>query len=642
MPFEPIKWGRDKKSDFTGYMHNEIAQTKGDRSRLEKKWLDLITQHRARVIGDGTSDVPFIGASDLEYPLTAIHFEPVYADLMQTLHIPKDFWSITPLRSDMVDAAKPFQSFLSLVERNEIKMRLVNQKAFIDLGVLGTAIWKDGIHHQVTEVPRYADDDTIVRRPRVDFRPLVKHVPLQDFFIPAYAWQINPDEVGGAPWVAHRFYLTEGQFAARSKGAAPFMPNFDTEAANKVKKWAIDMRENKVKERQRQEDELMPWQDLKIELYEVWVRFDADGDGIDEDIVVTWHQESGTILRAIYNPYLHGERPFTSTSYIPGFGFYGMGIAEADEWAQIAMTRLLNSTINNVLLANQRMFTAPLGANISPDEALHGGKIWLVGPGEKVEPLQLGEVYPSIFNLMQGMMQWSEQRTGVSELRQGDVANLPSRTPASTVMSVLSEGKKKFDMVLANCREEAMAKIGQHVMQNLVQINKTDKRYEAMAMQVLGAEEGAKVAQILQGPVHDIDEKFGISVTATSSQTNKEVEKQTFATLAQMAAQFYPQLVQYAQLLAQGGDPSIMLSTIQSAYNGQTELLKRLLEVYDIQNPEVYLPPLAGAQAQQMAPMGQPAGAPGVAAGPQFGALGGPQGAAPFAQPNPLSQFLGV
>ena len=639
MPFEPIEWGKGKKSDFVGYMHNEIAQTDGDRSKLERKWMDLITQHRARVIGNGTAEHPFLGASDLEYPLTAIHFEPVYADLMQTLHIPKDFWSITPLRSDMVNKAKPFQDFMSLVERNEIKMRLVNQKAFIDLLVLGTSVWKDDIYHMVKETPRYSADGSITRSSRVEFRPRVRHIPLQDFFIPAYAWRINPDEVGGAPWVAHRFTLTEGQFIARSEGQAPFLPNYDQKATRKVKNWVHDHRDDKIKERQRQEDEIEPWQDLKIELFEVWARFDADGDGIDEDIVVTWHQESQTILRATYNPHLHGERPFHSTSYIPGFGFYGIGIAEADEWAQIAMTRLLNSTINNVLLANQRMFTAPLGSNISPDEPMYGGKIWLVGPNERVEPLQLGEVYPSIFQLMQGMMQWSEQRTGVSELRQGDVANLPSRTPASTVMSVLSEGKKKFDMVLANCREESMGEIGKHVMQNLVQISKLDKRYESMARQVLGEEDGAKVVDVLRMPVQSIEDKFGVNVTATSSQTNKEVEKQTFATLAQMAAQFYPQMVQYAQLLGQsGGDPSLVPETAQAAYQGQAELLKRLLEVYDIQNPEAYLPPQAEQQGEEAAaPLGQPPGA-----APTLGPLGGTQGASPFAQPNPLAQLLGL
>jgi len=96
-------------------------------------------------------------------------------------------------------------------------------------------------------------------------------------------------------------------------------------------------------------------------------------------------------------------------------------------------------------------------------------------------PVQLAQVADFQFGRSPERIFRREQRTGVSELRQGDVANLPSRTPASTVMSVLSEGKKKFDMVLANLREEAMGKIGQHILQNLVQINKLDRRYEGLA-----------------------------------------------------------------------------------------------------------------------------------------------------------------
>jgi len=140
-----------------------------------------------------------------------------------------------------------------------------------------------------------------------------------------------------------------------------------------------------------------------------------DGDGIEEDLVVIWHQKAREILRATYNPYLHGRRPFSSAPYIPGPGFYGVGIGEADEWAQIIMSRLLNAAVDNTLLANQRMYSVPLGSNISPDEPIYRGKIWPLGPNEKIGEVRLGEVYPSLGQLMGNMMQWAEQRTSVSE-----------------------------------------------------------------------------------------------------------------------------------------------------------------------------------------------------------------------------------
>jgi hypothetical protein len=239
---------------------------------------------------------------------------------------------------------------------------------------------------------------------------------------------------------------------------------------------------------------------------------------------------------------------------------------------------------------------------------------------------------------MDGIMQYAEQRTSVSELRQGDLANLPSRTPASTVLSALKEGKKKFDMVMAGLRDSVFNEIGQHVVQNMVQITKDDPRYIALALQVLGEADGSKVAEILQGPVHDIEEKFGISVSATSSIVNKEVEKQNFVGMGQMVAQIYPQMLQYAQAVAQATqDPTLLVSTLQAAYQGQVELLTRLLETFDVQNPEVYLP--APAQAQPMGP--QAPAQPGM--GAQAQALGGAFGPSPLAQGiDPLSQILGL
>ena len=654
MSLERVQWGKSRKVAFSSWISNEIHQTEGDRNKLERKWRDLMMRHRARVIGDGTSDVPFVGASDLEYPLSSIHFEPVYADLMQTLHVPQNFWSVTPVRSDMVNSAKPFQEFLGIVEHRDLSMRKVNMRALMDLVILGTCVYKDYIEHDFKVVKDYDETGQIVKTTKLRFRPQVKHVPLHNFWIPAYAWNIDPDEDGGAPWVAHRFELTKSQLRQRAQANEPFQPDYKPKAVETVLLSERDDPEE-VQRQVRREDEFIPFQDMKIELFEVWARFDVDGDGIDEDVVVVWHQESGTILRATHNPFLHGERPFEAVPYIPGFGFYGVGVVEADEWAQIAMTRLLNAAVDNTLVANSRMYSAPLGTNISPDEPIHPGKIWLLGPNESIGEVRLGEVYPSMFQLMDRFMQWSEARTGVSELQQGNVSNLPGRTPASTVLSVLSEGAKKFDMVLANLRL-AFGNIGKRVVQNLVQISKDDARYKTLAVQTLGEQDGVAVGQILSGSVHDIEEIYGVAVTATSSQVNREVEKQSFTALAQMAAQTYPQLVQYAQALSQiSEDPTILAQTMEAAYTGQVELFKRLLETFDIQNPEEYLPALAtqaavgaGPAPGQPGPAEQPEaeGAPGAvpgAGGFATAPAGGPQGSGPFAQgADQVAELLGL
>jgi hypothetical protein len=398
------------------------------------------------------------------------------------------------------------------------------------------------------------------------------------------------------------------------------------------------MGEREVRETVQQEDQYVPFQSRAITLYEVWVRFDYDDDGIEEDIVCIWHQKSATLLRALVNPLLHGRRPFSAVPFLPGLGFYGMGMAEIDEWAQLASSRVLNNIIDNTLLANTIMIGAPAGMNIQPDEPIYPYKTWTLGPNEDLKAIQMGRPYPGAMQLLGLFGQASEQRSGVSELRQGDVSNLPSRTPAATTQSIMAEGKKRFDMIMGNLREGPLAELGTRILQNLVQISQTDNRWIAFAEEALGPQDGAMVAQVLQGPVHDIPAKFGLTVTATSSQVNKEVEKQSLVFLAQLMQQLYPAQMQYAQMLQ---DPMLMMAVAQAAYTGTVELQRRLLEAHDIQNPDMYVPKLP--QQQPMMPgmpgMQQPGMAPAAGAAP----AGGPMAAAPLAQaPQQLAALLGL
>jgi hypothetical protein len=645
MSLDKVSWGSGRVTAFRDWLHNELENTEGDRAPLIQKWKDLIEKHRSRVIGDGIASEPFEGASDLEYPLTSIHFEPVYADLMQTLHIPPDFWGVTPGRPDAVEVAKPLQEFLGIIERNYIKMKEVNSTALVDDVILGTVVYKDDIHHLAKRVKDYDDQGNIVKRTKTTFQPRVKHVPLERFWIPANSIRINPDEDYGATWVAEEFYLTPGQLKDRAEGSSPFAPNYDKKAYERVLHFENEHRADEIDEKKQAEQEYIPFETRPIRLFEVWARFDVDGDGFEEDVVVIWHQEAREILRALYNPFLHGQRPYDSAAYVPSFGFYGVGVAEADEWAQIAMTRLLNSALDSALISNSMMYRVPLGTQVGPDSSIYPGRFWYMGPEEKFEAIPMGQPNATIYHLMDRFSQWAESRTGVSELRQGNVTNLPDRTPASTIMSVMQEGNKKFDMILSNIRRP-MNRIGARVLQNLVQISKSDPRFKALAIQALGMKDGEKVVKVLSGPIHDIEDKFGVAVSASSSQVNKEVQKQSYTALAQIMAQFYPSMLQYAQGIAQfTQDPTPVVSTMQAAFRGQTELLRRIVEAYDIQNPDEFIPDV-GAQASAAAPTAGPAGAPGApqgapAASPEVAPLGGPAGPSP-GSPDILSAFLGL
>ena len=621
-----IKWSSGRKDEFARWIQRELQNTISDRSSLEDDWTSRIEQWRAKLPTE-EKDFPWPGASNIVYPLTAIHVDPVYSDFMAIFHASNDFYHAVPERPDRVATANTIREGLSRINRDFLKMRQVNKVGFLYNVILGTAIYKSHwVQHDAAR--RSYDFNTGQSRKRLDIKsqPRVDHIPLQHFYIPANSWEIDPDApVGGARWVAQKFWLRKGKLQEMSKSTTSIEPPYDKKEVDFIMDWIVSGDEDKLDEKIKKEDNYEPFQNRKIELFEVWARYDVDNDGIEEDVVAIYHVRSNTILRTIHNPFQHGRRPFYRLQYLPSFGFYGMGMSEIDEWSQTAMNKMLNGLIDNVMVVNTRMYQAPLGSEIMPGEPIYPGKIWFTQPGETVGEIKLGDIYPSLPQTMSAILQWSEQRTGVSELRQGNITGLPSRTPASTVLSILREGNKRFDMIVSNMREP-FNDMGRDLILNMAQFCPEDPvRWERYFKSTLGDVQAAEFLDVLEeirSGGEDVVEQYGILVQAQSGASNKEIEKQSFVGMLQLVSQIYPQILQTAQLV---GDPALVQETAMAAYKGGVELLTRLMEKFDIQNPEEYLPNIQAISALQEARQangGQPPQQVPFAPQPQPGALG--------------------
>ncbi len=636
----PIEWGPGRKQAFLEWIQLELSNTIGDRADLEREWENRILQWRAKLTEDEL-DFPYPGASNYELPLTAIHSDPVYADMMQSLHAPEDYWSATAKRQDRVDFASALRRGMTALDTRFLKMRRVNSKALLDNIVLGTAVYKNNWRSERVGKRRYRPDGSSERRIVSISQPLIEHIPIQRVFFPAYAWSTDFDAQGGTRWIAQEFRFNEEEFD-RYKGGSAELPGWDKEAADMVSKHFVDENE-KIRRQTQEDDKFVAFEELHAKVYEVWARFDVAGDGVWEDIVVQLHRDGPWMLRGVYFPNSHGKHAFHFTNYLPGMGILGIGMAEVDEWAQEASTDLLNAQIDNARLANTRMYKAPLGANFQQGSAIYPGKVWYLGPDEDVGEVRLSELYPSGFTLLQNLMQFSELRSGVSELRQGNLSGLPSRTPATSLLSILREGNKRFDMIHANFRD-VHGEMGLRMMQNVAQRAQEDPQgWLAFFAQAIGETDAAKILEVLtSAEVDEIEEAFGISVTATSAQVNKEVEKQSFIGMLQITQQIYQALVQTAILMAQVPDP-IVQETAKAAFASGVDILAQLFERFDVKNPQEHLGNLEALATQLQADGAQPNAELATLIGRNgLGALGGRGGPPQALDPNVLAQIFGL
>lgn len=659
---ESVVWPSGGRDKLATYLHYEITQALMARQSLERQWRAWLEQYRAPA-KQAVKEFPFLGAANWELPITATDADQYYAKFMQSIHASPDLWVVQAMNERWTDAAKPLQDFLSTLDRAVLKMYRVNKRAVMEMVKLGTAIYEHGWIYENRPVNTYDPDGKIIRANRIRSQPFVDHVRLVDFLIPPYAYAIQPDEQGGAPWVGKRVEMTRERLLAIAKATEPFQPNIGMQAAldilayeNTQQDLYDDTIQRQAYEPRRKEQsdadfdrssDATDGQSIggavgnyvrKIKLWEVHVRWAVTGDS-PSDLVVLFHLPTRTILRAMYQPYLHGQRPFEVIRFFPTEGFYGIGICEQDEIFQKMGSELQNFLYDNILLGNAQMLAAKEGANVAPGEPIYPGKVFITqgNPHEEISPFTMGRGnYPGLDSLIGLVDGQRTRRSGISDLQVGNIDGLPGRTPATAVQALLAEGNRRPDLTIKDMRYEGLSIIGLRLIQLCQQfigspVDLDGKRYLEMAIQTLGEPEGSYAAAKLATPMENAELGLGVEIAAASASANKDLQRQQLTGVLTLYSQMAPQFVQLAQTAMQGANTPVG-AVATKALEGMGELLHRTLEQYDLRNTEDLVPDLSN-----LAPAG---GAP---AGLVAGGGGGPQG--PVPQPgmgNPVQGPPGV
>lgn len=645
---QPVQWGSGKQADATDWLYEELNQALRERDPLDRRWRYWLDLYRAPA-QQPLKRFPFEGAHNFMLPAIATDVDQMVAAFLQTIHAPSNIWTTTPLNERWVDVAKPMQDFLEAVDFRLLHMWDVDYRAVLEMTKLGTSIYKTGWLYEKRPIQTYNDAGRRVKSTFLRTQPFVDHVRLTDFLLPTYSYAIQPEEQGGAPWVAERIRVSPSQFRSMARSGGEFLPQFDPEAVKTALTYEEKQQTDYQNTVQRQQYQgaspmtatLTQWdrQDVpdsfagsagtarvrEIEVWEIHARLETSADEWN-DVILWFHLPTRTVLRAILADWLSGQRPYDVTRYMRTEGFFGMGVAEQKEMFQNSTSAILNFGLDNMVLGNSTMLGARSGANVAPGEPIYPGKTWITDghPREDLFPMTLGTpgnafAIMQAFQVFQGL---GERRTGVSDIQLGQMQDLPGRTPATTMLSLLQEGKRRPDLTIKDLRYQGLSNVGLKVLQVLQQqiaqpTSNAGQLWLQWAVDLLGMPEGAAVADKLRTPAENVAFGLGVTLTATSSSSNKEVEKQSLTALMQIATQTAQTIMGFQQVAMQA--PPLM-PTAQAATRGLVELFTRLLEQYDVRNIDEIVPPAAPATAA-------PGGLPGAPAGP----VGLPGGGAPQA-----------
>jgi len=194
---------------------------------------------------------------------------------------------------------------------------------------------------------------------------------------------------------------------------------------------------------------------------EIWLRYDADGDGMMEEIMLVVDRNSGVPIFYDYAPNVtpDGLRPFSvvRVNEVPG-RWYGIGAMEMFETTQ----QIIDLTINRWNFGNSRSarvdFWNPhntLEGRSNPHLGLNWGGTYTPAPGKQAEDC-LSSVYlennkeGQQQQFMEFFIQLATNESGVANANDSQFAGLDSAELATGVRNIEKSGQELFSLYLGH------------------------------------------------------------------------------------------------------------------------------------------------------------------------------------------------
>jgi hypothetical protein len=361
----------------------------------------------------------------------------------------------------------------------------------------------------------------------------------------------------------------------------------------------------------RAEEGMEPDWKQTIGFYEIWLAFDVDGDGEDEEIVVDYHKDSQSILSVRYNWYDDVHRPYRIGVYIPVEGRWtGIGVGKQLEQFQALITTVHRQRLDAGTLANMGMIALKKTSGYGPNEPIWPGKKWFFDdPKSDFAPIQLANTqhFAQISN-EDNARQYADKRSGANELILGTPA-VGTPPTATSDLAKLAEGNKKFDMVLKNVRRW-YSLLGFDLLANYQQFGSRGRSW------LVRGEGGQYVEQLLAMPQEDVRRGTFIELTVTDSITNKDVEQQKWLGLFQVLTAHYDKALERAgQVAGLLQDPQIFLLFADMALRASNEAITRVLGAAGVPDVDEFLLDLDRTRGGENEPEQGPPALPGPAGG---------------------------
>lgn len=579
-----------ERKKVVGDLVAKYGQAQAEREAKKRQWEKWRDQAEATK-SERASDMPYPNASRVVPPLAWIVFQALYAHLKGMYDKVDPPWYIEPLLkgdSGFVKKVKSFNRLMNMMSKSKSDLNFSGFKrsVFYEISLMGTGFfhvpwttktWK------YKQINRESGANEFVEAVVHD-GPETQSIPIEDVIYPE-----NWEDIQTMPWIAidfpvARYELEDGEAAglydpasveailgAAGRGAAPAQ----AESRDRIKRSA-------------------PSHDDEVVLTQYWYFYDADKDGVSEDLILIVHNPTQTLLSVEYNEFgyrMLGRGVFVERS----FGLEGRGSGQVCQHLQDEIEAIHNLRNDNMKFANMRMLAVREGA-LTEDEEVWPGKVFVTAdPKDDIVPIQLGEVYPSSLNAEHMTMSYAREASGMSSIMSGfSDQTLGTRDTFRGQNLRMSRGEGLF-ATIAEGLNEMFNEIGMMIFFQMVH-NRDRVIENEKKIGRLTEEEQEDVADILNMDLKDVPFRMAFRIRTSDIDQTFEAKRQNMLSLSQLFTQFAMQTTPLAQELF-GPMGQQMKQTAPDAYQhslsiyvASTKMMRQMIEFFGEDDPDQYVP----------------------------------------------------
>ncbi|MFA5379528.1 MAG: hypothetical protein WC455_27470 [Dehalococcoidia bacterium] len=572
---------------------------------------------------------PWVNSANVAVPITRSAIENILVRLEDSIFNRRKPFIVKARKPEYMGLARETEDALEWLMTKVIKLReklkpVINQALKVGTGIVHMAWveerrtiyrWKDDSdEHGLREYKVKGSKVPIVKDTQSIYNgPQVYSVPREDIVVSSDAINVND-----AYMIGFRRKYRKSEIDVRVKNKI-----WDKDAVAKIMN--PDAPTTNEETRAKNQGKTLDKTDYSkpFEFWTVWIKYDVDDDGEPDDLMLTVHRNTGSIVRGIYSPTFTSQRPFVKIVPNPTeYAFDGEGICEVLYNIQEEIDTIHNQRLDRMAMVNSIMTITQSGSGLD-NFMFEPGKNWVCDGNvtDVFREVKFSDSYPSTYQEEANLISLADRVTGNTPAVQG--VSTAERPVFKETQAMLGESNKKFKSMIDNI----VAGITEIAYLTLELYSQYDPmiRYQA-------EEDGKMVDKSITLPLPMIRDGLDITLAASTDIMSQETRRSLNQELYMMSSDYLTKLATVAQALTSPGVPPEFKKFLLMAGHSSAKFYRDVLldsERPDADELAVDLAKIFSPQeiqkmmtpAPPQPPMGK--GKPG---GPKQGPPGGPSG----------------